>query len=133
MSNTLKQDIGLLLLRLTFGGIMLIQHGIPKISGFATYAAQFPDILGIGPKYNLILAIGAEVGCALFVILGLLTRLSTVPLIITMAVAFFIVHGADPFQKKEMALLYLMAYVVIFLLGAGRFSLDNVLPDSLKK
>ena len=42
-----------------------------------------------------------------------------------MAVAAFVVHGADPLAKKEMALLYMVAFLAIAFIGPGRFSLDR--------
>ncbi len=42
-----------------------------------------------------------------------------------MAVAAFVVHGADPFERKEMALLYLIGFTAIALLGAGKYSVDK--------
>jgi len=59
------------------------------------------------------------------VALGLLTRMAVVPLIITMLVAAFVIHGGDPFKKMESALLYLIPFIVIFWQGAGKFSIDE--------
>jgi len=42
-----------------------------------------------------------------------------------MAVAAFIAHGADPFAKKEMALLYLVGFLTVALMGPGRYSIDQ--------
>lgn len=120
--------IGLLLLRVAFAGLLL-SHGVPKLLGFSEMSGSFPDPLGIGSQLSLMSAIGAEVGCSLLVIAGLLTRLAALPLIFTMAVAFFIVHSADPFSTKELALAYLAAFVVIALLGPGRFSLDHLIRN----
>lgn len=50
-----------------------------------------------------------------------------------MAVAAFIIHGADPLAKKELALLYLAAFAAIGLTGPGRFALDAWLPGRLAK
>lgn len=119
------QDIGLLFLRFALGGTMLLSHGWGKLIGFSEYAEKFPDPIGIGSHLGLILAIGAEVGCALLVIIGFKTRFATVPLIITMLVAFFIVHGGDPFQKKELAFIYLTGFMSVFFTGAGKYSLDR--------
>ena len=122
--NEALLSLGLLLLRLGFGGLMLT-HGIPKLMNYATLATQFPDPLGVGSQVSVLLAIGAEVGCASLLILGLFTRLATIPLIITMLVAAFIVHGGDPLSKKEAAITYLIPYLVLLLTGPGRFACDR--------
>jgi putative oxidoreductase len=43
-----------------------------------------------------------------------------------MGVAAFITHGEDPFGEKEMAVLYTIAFLTIFLTGSGRYSLDRL-------
>nr|WP_146526289.1 DoxX family protein [Novipirellula artificiosorum] len=83
------------------------------------------DPIGIGSQLSLILAIGAEFGCSLLIIVGFATRLSAIPLAFTMIVALFIVHGGDPWQKKELAACYLAVYATLMLTGAGRFSVDQ--------
>ena len=49
------------------------------------------------------------------------------PPVITMLVAAMVIHGADPFAKKEFALLYFFGFLAITLLGAGKYSLDGKL------
>lgn len=115
-----------LLLRLVVGGSMLV-HGIPKIMTFSTLATTFPDPIGLGPAFSLVLVIGAEVGCSLLLIFGLLTRLATVPLIFNMLVIFFIVHMGTPYTARELPMMYLILYIAIFILGGGRYSLDRIL------
>jgi putative oxidoreductase len=44
-----------------------------------------------------------------------------------MLVAVGIIHGSDPFGDKEHALIYLMAYLALWLLGSGRFSVDALI------
>jgi putative oxidoreductase len=118
-------DFGLLILRLAAGGMMAFGHGLGKLTGFMKGAgANFPDPLGIGGQLSMGLAAGAEFFAALMIIIGLKTRLSTIPLIITMSVAAFLVHGSDPFAQKEKALLYLAMFIIIFLCGPGRHSVD---------
>ncbi len=116
-------DLALLLLRLGFGGFMLT-HGIPKIEMLSD-PSKFADPLGVGNMTSLILTLIGEVVAPIFVIIGFKTKMATIPTIITMAVAAFMVHGADPLGKKEPALLYLIVFLVIFLSGPGRFSLDR--------
>jgi putative oxidoreductase len=59
--------------------------------------------------------------------LGLATRFAALNWFITMCVAAFIAHGADPLNKKEPALLFLIPAVTLMATGAGRFSADRLL------
>ena len=117
--------IALLLLRVGIGSLMLV-HGVPKMGGlFSGGDIQFPSIFGLGATLSLCLAVFAEVICSIFLIVGLGTRLAAVPLIITMLVAVFYIHGNDPFIKQEMGIHYLLAYVLLLITGPGKFSLDQ--------
>lgn len=79
------------------------------------------------------LVVFAEMFCSLAIILGFAVRLAAIPLIITMLVAAFIIHGDDPWQKKEFALLYLTPFLVLVFSGAGRYSLDMMLFKKQKR
>lgn len=125
--NLRNTDIALLLLRLGVSGMMLT-HGIPKlIRLFGSGPIQFGDPIGIGVEASLTLTVFSEVICSVLILVGLGTRLASIPLIITMAVAFFIVHAAHAFERKELALFYLIVYVVLLLTGSGKYSLDHYL------
>ncbi|WP_319591801.1 DoxX family protein [uncultured Draconibacterium sp.] len=124
--NDTGVDLSLLLLRLATGGFMLT-HGIPKLQRLLAGEMQFGDPLGLGPEVSLVLAVFAEVVCSILIVLGLGTRLAVIPSIVTMAVAAFIAHGADPFGRKELALLYLVGYIVLLLSGSGKFSVDRLI------
>ena len=94
-------------------------HGLGKLERYSRLMTRFPDPLGIGNEYSLMLVIFAEVICSFFVIIGLFTRLALIPLIITMAVAFFIIHADDPFLKKELSFLFLTGFSALFFAGSG--------------
>ena len=119
-------DLGLLIIRLAVSGFMLT-HGYPKLIHFAERAERFSDPLGIGSTASLALVVFAEFFCSILLFLGLFTRFALVPLIITMAVVVFIVHGDDPFGDKEKALLFLVPYMALFLTGPGHWSFDRKL------
>lgn len=123
--------LGLLILRIGGGGMMLT-HGWGKLNMLMSGADQFPDPLGVGPQLSLILAVFAEFFCSILLILGAGTRLVAMPLLFTMFMAAFIIHGDDPFQKKELALLYGTIYLALILNGAGRFSLDHAVGSKVK-
>ena len=125
MKNPILNNIGLLLLRLGFGGIMLT-HGIPKLLMLISGDFNFGDPIGIGAPASLVLAVMAEVVFPILVIIGFKTRLATIPVALTMAVAFFVVHAHDPFNgNKELALLFLIGFTAVGLLGPGRYSIDR--------
>jgi putative oxidoreductase len=119
-------DLGALVLRLTFGGLML-PHGIKKLDKFENgfSAVDFPDPIGLGPGVALLLTLFSELVCAGAIVLGIKPRIFTIPLIITMLLAAFVVHGDDPFAKKEKALLFFGGYLAILLMGGGRYSIKN--------
>lgn len=128
IGNNTWSNIGLLIFRLVIGGFMLT-HGLQKLNNFDMMSAAFPDPLGVGSTLSLGLIIFAEFFCSALIILGLFTRLATIPLMIGMIVAAFIIHGNDPFAVKELSLFYLSLYVGLIFTGAGKYSLDYLLRD----
>ena len=122
-----KNDIGILILRIAMGGLLL-PHGIGKIHRLSAFPdIHFADPLGLGPTVSLILTIGAEVFCALLVIIGHKTKFATIPLMILFFVIIFIVHIDDPWAKKEMALLYFSGFAALYFWGSGKLSVDYFL------
>lgn len=129
-----KAGLSLLLLiaRVAFG-LLFMNHGLQKAMAFDTLSGAFPDPLGIGSELSLILAIFGEVACSAALIIGLFHRLALIPMIITMLVAFFIVHGADPFAVKELALVYLIVFILLLFAGSGKYSVDFYLGKWLRE
>lgn len=122
-------DLSLLLLRIAAGGFMLT-HGYGKMEKLFSGTFEFSDPIGLGVELSLGLTVFAEILCALFILLGILPRLASVPLIITMLVAVFIVHAEDGFKKQELGLFFLISYVIILILGAGKFSVQSLFSKS---
>ena len=116
------ESVGLIFMRLFLGGVMLLQHGIPKIQKGPD---ALPNPFDVNPTFNGILIIFAEVICAGLILIGLGTRVAASVLFICMAVAFFIFHSDDPFKVKEMAFIYMMGYIALIFTGAGSLSVDK--------
>lgn len=123
-----KSDEALLLLRIAFA-LMMMVHGWAKFSNYAQMSGGFPDPFGMGSQLSLTMAIFAELGCSILILVGLGTRLALVPLMVTMLVAIFIAHGADPWSKKELAATYLSVYAVLMVSGPGRYSIDHLIAN----
>ena len=118
-------NVAMLFLRLGVG-ILMINHGYDKLIHFDKYQSQFIDFMGMGQKVSLSLCIFAEFFCAVFIVLGLFTRLATIPLIINMCVIIFKVMGTDVFGKAEVAVLFLVGYLVLLIVGPGKASIDGM-------
>ena len=126
-----SNEWALLALRVIPSFYMFFYHGKRKIFG------GYESWDGLG-KAALSL-IGVETGHVFFgflaaisegvltwtIMLGIFTRLSSIFLIITMLFAgcYHIVDG----ESGEMAFIYLTIYLVIFLAGPGKYSLDKKL------
>lgn len=120
-------NIAVLLLRVVFGSLIFIQHGLPKIQTFSQRASSFYDPFGIGHQASLLLVIFAEVFCAVFVVIGLFTRLAVIPLIITMIVIVFMNQKGAPLGKVELPILFMTAFFALLFTGSGRYSVDGAL------
>lgn len=124
-TRPLNTDVAALLLRLIFGGLF-IYHGYDKIDHYHLYLSMSKDIIGIGTKLSFNLVIFAEFFCGFFVAIGFLTRLTVIPIFISMSVAFFVAHAKDAFMVKELAFLFLVLSIPVFILGSGKYSVDTL-------
>ena len=124
MKSPLLKDIGLAFFRIAISAMMLT-HGLTKFQKLISGNFEFGNPLGIGATPSLFLAVIGEFICPMLIIIGFKTRLSAIPSAITMAVAVFITHGADDFGTKEKALLFLVSFITIILVGPGKFGVDR--------
>ena len=93
--TTASTDLALLVARTGIAALMLT-HGIPKLLLlFSGAPVQFPPVLGMSAALSLGLTVYAEVVCSFLILVGFATRLATIPLIITMLVAAFLIHPAE--------------------------------------
>ena len=117
-------DSALSLLRIVFS-LLMMTHGWSKLERILDGNLNFGDPLGLGSTLSLYLVTFAELVAPIFIIVGFKTRIMALITSFAMAVAAFIAHGADPFAKKEMALLYLVGFLTVALMGPGRYSIDQ--------
>jgi putative oxidoreductase len=123
--NSGNTPLALLFLRVSAGGMMFFSHGLGKFSSFSERLHKFADPFGLGPEVSFLFTLLAEGICSILVAIGLYTRLATIPLMITMAVAAFIIHAGDPWNKQEFPLLFFIAFTTILIAGPGKYSLDH--------
>jgi putative oxidoreductase len=136
--NTLN-DNKTIIVRLVVG-LIFLSEGIQKF--------LFPDLLGTGrfsrigfanPAFWAYFTGTFEVICSTLILIGLLTRIASIPLFIIMVTAFittkwpiFIDKGFWSMAheyRTDFALTLLLIY--LFISGSGRWSVDSGLSDSL--
>lgn len=138
-------SLGLLFLRVGIGLLLMIGHGIGKIQNFDKAKDGFPvpdffPLNFMSPFFSLIATIGAEVGCAALIILGLATRPAAFVIAFTMVVAAFNINAGGAWfvpggiGPKEAGVLYLIPAIAILLAGAGSYSADAaILKEGRRK
>ena len=123
-------DLGLLVLRVSTGGLMLF-HGFSKL------------INGVGPIGGMLAAMGlpsfiaygtllVELVAAMFIVLGLWTRAAAVAMVVNMIIAILMVHTGDFFSLTpqggwaiELPMLYLLPALALAFTGGGRYAITR--------
>ena len=132
-----QDDNRAILVRLIVG-LVFLTEGIQKY--------LFPDLLGTGrfltigfnnPAFWAYFTGTFEILCGILVIMGLITRLASIPLIIIMVTAFIttkipiLVHkGVWPWAheyRTDFAMTLLLIYLTAY--GGGKWSIDSKLMD----
>ena len=128
-----EKVVSLLILALrVFFGVLFFPHGLDKMINFNTLSETYPSVLGFGSYMTLMVSIFCEFACSLFLIAGLMERIVLLPMIASMAVAFFDIHDGM-FPEGELSLIYLILFVVLLLTGPGRYSVDYLIDMKFQK
>lgn len=129
-------DWALLAMRLTlaFG---FFEPAIKKFENIKGTAEWFASMNYPLPTVNVILAASTEFAGFFLLMLGLLTRYITIPLMFIMLVAIFTVHIGNGFSAGdngfEIPFYYFIMLFVLFAKGPGRFSIDVAVVDKSKE
>lgn len=120
-----NSDLGLLLLRAGIS-ILMLTHGYPKLMKFIDGNMDLVgDPIGVGVLISSILVLLGELIAPVLVLIGLKSRVFALIAAATMAVAAFVAHAGDPIGQKEKALLFLIGFLTVAIMGAGRLSIDK--------
>lgn len=125
----------LLLAMRLYWGWQFFQTGKGKLMNLEGTTEFFAELGLPFAKLNAIMAGSTECFGGLFLLLGLFSRVTSVPLIFTMLVAYGTAHieevkgmFSDPDAFVTAApFLFLLASVIVFTFGPGKFSIDELL------
>lgn len=130
MRGHASDDLGKLVLRLTLG-VLILLHGIAKITGGITPIEQMTENAGLPP----LLAYGAYLGEVLgpiLLIIGWYARVGAGLIAINMLFAFALAHRGELLKMTdfggwalELQGMFLFTAIALILLGPGRFSLKQ--------
>ncbi|OUL18265.1 DoxX family protein [Nostoc sp. RF31YmG] len=136
--------LALLLLRVSVGGLFIL-HGYPKI----THLRQWAESLKM-PVFLCFLSAASMLGGGIFLIVGFLTLLGTLPILCSMIFAIYLhIAGNKPFVAQdpylippdqyqgangqgeppswEKAFMYCVMLIAIAVLGPGAYSIDALI------
>lgn len=124
-----------------YWGWQFFQTGKGKLGNLEATTGFFTELGLPFPKLNAIMAGSTECFGGLLLLIGLFSRVISVPLICTMIVAYLtadldavkaIWSDSDSFVTAA-PFLFLMAAVIVFTFGPGRYSVDDILKNANKR
>lgn len=130
------EDAGLLFLRITVPGTLIVLHGWQKLMDPASFIRVLEEKGFLLPKLLGYLSIAAETVFPLFVLLGVATRFSAFVVSINMFIAAFVFHiiiNSDPVKIWEKAFIYMTVFVFFTIAGPGGASLERLFSKKGKK
>jgi len=126
-----RLDFAKLLLRVVLG-VLILLHGISKIKSGPAMIVDLVAQTGAPAALGYLVYIGEVVAPAL-VIIGLFTRAAAAIIVINMIVAVLLAHTGDLLSMSdsggyalELQALYLVAALVVAMIGAGRYSVGGI-------
>lgn len=117
-------NIGILILRVGIA-MLLIVHSFNLLSHLTESQDSFIVLMGLNNPITIALALSAELICGMLLFVGLGTRLILLPLIIAMSTIIITVHQCNIFETGKTAFLFLIGFVVMLIIGAGKYSMDS--------
>ena len=131
VTTSTSEDLGKLILRSVLA-ILILMHGIAKITGGIGFITGLVTKAGLPPAVAYLVYVG-EVIAPLLVLFGVWTRAAALVIAINMVVAVALVHSGELFALTktggwalELQGMFLIAAIVVALLGAGRFSVGGI-------
>ena len=121
------RDLVLLIFRALLSLEMIYAHGLKKIGLGGLEREVIPNPLNLPEALNGTFAILANLFFPVLVIFGVFTRLAVLPILSVTLTGYFVLHFHDAPLVKDTPFIYSLGYLLIFFLGAGRYSVDHLI------
>ena len=126
-------NLSRLFLRL-FTGIMFLQLCIRQMLNFDQIVPTFNGFLGLSPEASMTALVVIELLCAVFIILGFLTRLAVLFPLVLMLVVEKLFFSAQTTVTDQMfnfgpgyPVMFIGIFIYMLLAGPGKISLDYII------
>ncbi len=121
----------MLLFRVLVSFELIVVHGLKKLGVGVDVAETIPNPLHLPEVFNNGFAIGSNIIAPVFIILGLLTRLTILPVLAVTLTGYFVLHWNDALLIKDVPFIYSTVYMLIWVLGPGKYSIDYLINRKL--
>ncbi|KIC95022.1 DoxX family protein [Flavihumibacter solisilvae] len=122
---------GLLVFRILLSLELIVVHGLKKVGLCGCEKEQIPNPLHFPEAFNNLFAIAANLVFPLFVIAGLFTRLTILPVLAVTLTGYFVLHWSDPLIIRDMPYMYSLSFLLLLVSGPGKYSIDNLINKKL--
>ena len=125
--GTAAADAGLAVVRVVVFLLLVFLHGLGKVPPQEGFVGMVGGLGFPAPELFAWMAAAAEVGGALLLVVGLLTRPAALLVFVHFLFVIFIAHGGDPLGDRELPIIFCTSALLFLLAGPGRYSLDHLI------
>ena len=125
-------DWVMLFFRIAISLQIMVVHGLKKLGIGVAEVEQVPNPLHLPVAINQLFATAANLVFPVLVAIGLFTRLAVLPTLAITLTGYFVVHWSDSLPAKDVPFMYSIAFLLVLVLGPGKYSLDNNINKKLR-
>lgn len=121
----LSYNIAMLLFRTAASLELMVVHGFKKLGVGTAEAENIPNPLHLPDAFNNVFAVSANILFPVFILLGFCTRLATLPVLAVTLTGYFVLHWNDAPLVRDTPGIYSLVFLLILVLGPGKYSIDH--------
>lgn len=106
---------------------IMVVHGFKKLGIGVAEAEHIPNPVHLPEVVNSTFAISANLFFPFLVLIGFCTRLAALPTLAVTLTGYFILHWNDTLLEKDTPYMYSVVFLLILVLGPGKYSIDNTI------